>query len=205
MTPKLELISLILLMSTCTISRQIFDKIKYNGHCVECVQYINQKLIPQLESCANDIDDYEDCKFDRKEFEKHGSCFLGMKKGVLENLIGTDFGYKVNDRAQYVTLFWFKYNSTNNRLIEIVNVDALNMKNSNLACLECEKVYEQIRNGKRLKKMNFTEFHELYKGCFYGKSPSQLIPKLELRNRIEENLKHYSYNKPLILGRYTLS
>ena len=155
MTRLVLLVGLITIV-TCTYSKRTLDKIKDNKHCEECDQYIYQVLIPQLESCTYNMDAWEDCKFDRDEFEKYGSCFVGMKRERLEDLLGKEgsFGYSVKDRAQDSYLFWFDYYYQNNRLIEIVNVNDVNVRNSNIACLGCDQMYEKIRSKKRLKNKN---------------------------------------------------
>jgi hypothetical protein len=201
---------MLVLITACTSSKRTQEKIKHNGHCSECEIYIVEKLIPQLESCDYDMDSREDCKFNKEEFEKHASCFLGMKKEVLENLIGADYGYSVKERANSSTLLWFKYNrfNENTRLIEILNLNASRILDSNVACLDCDKVYANIRVGHRLKKMRFEEFHERYKGCFYGKQTAFLIENLGLKDRIEEGEDYnYSYNKKVQLGKdiYTIN
>ena len=143
-------------------------KVEQNYHCAECEYYINQILIPQLESCKYDMDSLNQCKFDSDLFVKNASCFYGMKKKVLENLIGANYWYSVKKRKYSPGRF--VYGIQSNRLIEIWNVNNSNeLQNSNVRCLDCDTLYEKIRKGERLKRMDFEEFHERYKGCFYGK------------------------------------
>jgi len=192
------------MMMTCTSSKRALEKVKYNGHCAECEYYINKVLIPQLESCTSNMDDWEDCKFDRDEFYLYGSCLHGMKKEVVENLLGKDnfFWCKKKTSAQPSFLFTLNY-YLNDRLVEITNFDYFRSNNSNIACLGCDLVYEKIRNKERLKRMSFEEFHERYKGCFYGKTSDFLVSKLNLQDKIKEGSYQHSFNKNVLLGRDT--
>lgn len=178
-------------------------KVVQNYHCNECEHYINQILIPQLESCKYDMDSLSQCKFDSDLFVKNASCFYGMKKKVLENLIGANYWYSVKKRKHSPgRLFNLVYGIQSERLIEIYNVSNLSeLQNSNVKCLNCDLLYEKIRKGDRLKKMDFDEFHERYKGCFYGKVLPQLVASLNLQNQIKEDDFNYSYNKIIRLGK----
>ena len=192
---------LLIVISTCTTTQKRVVKVEQNFHCEECDYYINQILIPQIKSCKFDMNSYEDCKFDRDLFAKNASCLLGMKKHVLERTIGTNYYYSVKNYGDGISLFGLIYSINNTRLIEIFNVDIASQRHSNIPCLDCDDIYEKIRNGERLKKMSFEEFHERYKGCFYGKLTQQLIPSLDLTDRIEEPDHYYSYNKTVQLGK----
>jgi|GEM_PF-6984149 len=189
---------------TCTSSKGTIEKLESNNQCDECSIYIHQKLIPQLQSCGTQLDSHKDCKFDRDEFYLYGSCLHGMKKEILEELLGENrsFFYTVKDRAQEGYLFTLNY-YLNDRLTGITNFDYFRANNSNIDCLGCDLMYKKISNEERLKRMSFEEFHERFKGCFYAKTSDFLATKLNLEKKINEGTYQHSYNKHILLGRDT--
>ena len=202
MTKVLLFASLLIFTSTCTSYIRTLEKIKNNKHCSECESYLNEVLIPQLNSCVTQLDSFKDCKFDKDEFDKHESCFLGMNKKILEGLIGSSYDYSVkNSHAGF--LFSPNYSYLNNRLVDIDHLSVSKFQNHNIACLDCYSVYQKIYDEEKIKKMSFEEFHERYKGCFYGKTSDFLVSKLNLQDKIKEGKYQHSYNKYVLLGRDT--
>jgi hypothetical protein len=180
-------------------------EIENNKHCGECYDYIYKTLIPQLKTCGLEVgeklESFENCKFDNRAIKEYGSCILGMKKDNLEALIGDQYWYSIKGRAQASRVFDLKYNASNQRLIEINLLNDDVSINRTIPCFGCDDVYEKIRTKDKLKKMSFAEFHERYKGCFYGKQPNYLALKIDLEDKIAEDNYHFSYNKEIFLGK----
>ena len=200
MTRHFYFLLLLLCSSACTTSQKVILKVEQNYHCDECEHYINQVLIPQLKTCNMDMDSWESCKFDSDLFASKSSCLLGMKKQVLNNLIGLDFFVSAKNSRSSGALFWFVFSAQNNRLIEIVNVDIAKQRKSNVRCLDCDTLYKKIKNAEAFRNMSFEKFHERYKGCFYGKLREDLVVSLNFTDQIKETNHYYSYNKTIQFG-----
>jgi len=174
----------------------------YTIKCDECIDYIRKELAPQIENCIRLSDSYDACKFDIERINKFGSCLLGMKKNEIEDLIGNYYWRHVKNRDDMGKVINLIYYEGNQRLVGIREIIPSNL-NKSVTCLDCSMIYGKIRTKSRIKKMSFEEFHERYKGCFYGKTSDFLVSKLNLQDKIKEGKYQHSYNKYVLLGRDT--